>query len=195
MFICHFMKTIKDHKMNAAKNKFVSLQTNDHAFTVLEVVMVILLIVIVGATVIPRVMQYGQFEVTTAAGKVAADIRYAQSMATTTQQRSRINFTPPTAYGVFSCASYNNTPGTCSCTSGWAAGTLQANLSDDYPGVVLTGGAVCIEFDALGRPYFNAGCAATGASCNVSAGANVILQAGAETETITVLAETGMVSY
>jgi type II secretory pathway pseudopilin PulG len=161
-------------------------------FTVIEIIMVILLISIMTAVIIPRFADYGIINLSNAVVKIATDIRYAQNRATTTHQRNRIKFATSTTYDLEYCATYS----ACNCTSGWAAGILQVDLGSDFSGVVLGAAVVgdCVEFDPLGRPYFNDGCANPG-PCAASTGASVVVNSGPDNRTVSVNQDTGMVSY
>ena len=166
---------------------------NYDGFTLLELIMVILLVAIVSAVAIPRFAGVGDFALDNAAAKIASDIRYTQNRSTTTQLRGRVNFLSGTTYQIYYCTSYDSTPGTCSCAS-WIPVNTQVNISDDFSGVSISGVVGnCLEFDALGRPYYASCGAAT--SCNSSAGAPIALQYGGDSKNISVLTETGMVSY
>lgn len=164
-------------------------------FTLIELVMVIILLVIMAAVAIPRFSGYGGMKQGNAVLKIASDIRYAQNKATTTQQRSRVSFVVGgISYTINSCANY--TSSTCTCAAWSLDQTI--DLSSDYSGVTISGVVIgnCIEFDSLGRPYYNTGCANGGASCNTSLGATVAVSCSGEPDrNIVVQSQTGMVSY
>lgn len=178
---------------------------HDRGFTIIELVMVIIVVSILAAVAVPQFARYYDgIKVRNAAVKIASDIRYAQNFATTTQQRSRVNFLTATTYEVRFCngaSTYNNTPSVCNCTTTWnlatnpySRGNFLENLNS-FPGVAFTTMVNnCIEFDSLGRPYLNTTCN-TATSCNSSAGATVTVQSGAQTANITVQIQTGMISY
>jgi len=165
---------------------------SESGFTVLELTIVIIIVAILAAAAIPRLGSLSELTLGNALVKIAADLRYAQSRATTTQQRSRINFATSTTYDLEYCTTYSS----CSCTSGWVTGSLQVDLGSDFPGVALGAAVVadCIEFDFLGRPYFNNDCADPG-PCASSTGASVVVNSGTDSRTVSVNQDTGMVSY
>src|SRR3989304_975648 len=118
-------------------------------------------------------------------------------------QRSRVNFLTSATYEVKYCTAYDSTAGVCNCTGTWLyardpskGGDFQVNLSTDFLGVTISGILNdCIEFDSLGRPYYNTTCN-TATSCNNSLGATVTVQYSGESDkTITVATQTGMGSY
>ncbi|MCP4410805.1 MAG: hypothetical protein GY807_24305 [Gammaproteobacteria bacterium] len=167
--------------------------------------MIIVLISIMAAVAVPKFGNYyNGITVGSAATKIAADMRFAQSRATTTQDRSRHRMVDATHYEVLYCpdSGTNFDSVTCSCTVAWAyatdpssQGNFQVDIAADFPGVVITSPpGHCIEFNALGVPYYNANCTDP-ASCSISAGATVVIQSDGTSKTITVTAETGVVSY
>lgn len=169
---------------------------DNKGFTLIELVMLITILAVLAVVSVPRFGEYyGSIKQDNATMKIVSDIRYSQSRATTTQQRSRVSFTGATTYEVRFCASY--TQATCICTSGWAlatdpstGGNFQVNLNNDFSGVTVSSTVSNLEFDSLGRPYDGGG------SCNNSAGATVTVQySGLADKTITVQTQTGMVSY
>jgi Tfp pilus assembly protein FimT len=180
-------------------------RVKERGFTVIELIMIIVLISIMAAVAVPKFGDYyNGITVGSAATKVAADIRFAQNRATTTQDRSRHRVVDATHYEVLYCpdSGTNFDSATCSCTVAWAyatdptsQGNFQVDLSTEFPGVVITSPpGHCIEFNSLGVPYYNANCTDP-ASCGASAGATVVIQADGTSKTITVTAETGVVSY
>ena len=172
-------------------------------FTIIELVMVIIVVSILAAVAVPQFARHWTgIKLGNATMKIASDIRYAQNRATTTQQRSRVSFLSPTTYEVRYCTAYDNTPDVCNCTGAWnyatdpySRGDFQINLNNDFSGVTISGILNdCIEFDSLGRPYYNANCT-TATSCNSSAQSQVTVQYSGNNKIITVLPQTGMVSY
>lgn len=142
----------------------------DSGFTIIELVLVLIITAILAAVAVPQLGRYwAGIKVGNAATKIASDIRYAQNRATTTQQRSQINFAAGgTSYTINSCATY--TSSTCTC-AGWAAvKAIDFALvgSSDYVFHDVTIATVpgnCIEFDSIGRPYYNTNCANPAAPC------------------------------
>lgn len=154
-------------------------------FTLIELVMILTLLSILAAVAIPRFSSYGAIKQDNAVLKIASDIRYAQNMATTTQQRSRVSFAA-NGYTINSCANY--TSSTCTCAA-WSA-VKTTDLSADYSGVTISSTVSLLEFDSLGRPYDGGG------SCVNSVPATITVQYSGEADkTVTVQTQTGMVSY
>ena len=173
-------------------------------FSTIELVIIMILVgilAVVAATQLGK--YYGGIKLENATMKIASDIRYAQNRATTTQQRSRVNFLTSATYEVKYCTAYDSTAGVCNCTGTWLyardpskGGDFQVNLSTDFSGVTISGIINdCIEFNSLAKPYYNTTCN-TATSCNNSLGATVTVQYSGESDkTITVATQTGMVSY
>jgi len=172
-------------------------------FSTIELVIIMILVGILAVVTATQLGKYyGGIKHENATMKIASDIRYAQNRATTTQQRSRVRFTGSSTYEVYYCPLTSWTQATCTCAAWILArdpskgGDFQVNLSTDFSGVTLSGVLNdCIEFDSLGRPYYNANCN-TATSCNSSTLSTVTVQYSGETDkTITVATQTGMVSY
>src|SRR3990172_3622260 len=173
-------------------------------FSTIELVIIMILLgilAVVAATQLGK--YYGGIKHENATMKIASDIRYAQNRATTTQQRSRVSFTSATAYEVWYCTAYDSAAGVCNCTGTWEyardpskGGDFKVNLSTDFLGVTISGIINdCIEFNSLGRPYYNASCTDVN-SCNNSLGATVTVQySGESNKSIVIQTQTGMVSY
>ena len=164
-------------------------------FSTIELVIIMILLGILSVVAATQLGKYyGGIKQENATMKIASDIRYAQNRATTTQQRSQVNFAAGGInYTINSCASY--TSSTCTCAAWSPVKTI--DLSSDFSGVTIaTIPGNCIEFDSLGRPYYNAGCANPAVACTNSAGSTVTVQYSGETDkTITIATQTGMVSY
>jgi prepilin-type N-terminal cleavage/methylation domain-containing protein len=173
-------------------------------FTLIEFVLTLVIIAIVAAVAVPRFGQYySGIKLESATTKVAADIRYAQNRATTTQDRSRFKFVNATNYEVLYCSDSTNNFNTSTCTcSSWTnakdpftQGDYQVDLTINFSGVTITAlVGHCIEFDSLGRPYYNSNCN-TDTSCNSSAGATTTLQYSGQSRNITMQTETGTVTF
>ncbi len=164
-------------------------------FSTIELVIIMILVgilAVVAATQLGK--YYGGIKQENATMKIASDIRYAQNRATTTQQRSQVNFAAGGInYTIIFFSFY--TSSTCTCAAWSSVKTI--DLSSDFSGVTIaTIPGNCIEFDSLGRPYYNAGCANPAVACTNSAGSTVTVQySGEAPKTITVATQTGMVSY
>ncbi len=176
---------------------------NNRGFTIIELVLVIIVAAIIAAVAVPKFAQYwAGIKAGSAAAKIASDIRYAQNRATTTQQRTRVNFTSTTTYNIQSCpfaAPYNTT--TCKCPdpadNQWAYATnplgggifsINLSTSTEFVDVQISAMPTWLEFDSLGKPYVNtSGCSTTG-------GITFTVSYSSSTKTIAVATQTGMVS-
>jgi len=153
-------------------------------FTLIELVMILTLLAILAAVAIPRFSGYGAIKQGNAVLKIASDIRYAQNRATTTQKRSKVSFTGPTIYDIYSCA----TASQCPCAS-WTLFS-SVDLNSDYPGVTISSSVADLEFNSLGRPDGAGTCTALAADATVT-----VYYTGEANIPIYIRQQTGMVSY
>lgn len=173
---------------------------DDRGFTIIELVLVIIVVAIVAAVAVPQFNRYyGGIKVGNAAMKIASDIRYAQNRATTTQQRSQVNFAAGGAsYTINSCAILDYTSSICTCGgAGWTPVKAIdfSNIKSEFFGVTLaTVPTNCIEFDSLGRPYYNTSCSNPAAPCpSTQTIPQFNVTYSTSTKPITVTQQTGMV--
>ena len=169
---------------------------DDKGFTIIELVMVIIAVAILAAVAVPQFSRYyGGIKVRNAAVKIASDIRYAQNRATTTQQRSQVSFVA-TGYTINYCTSANYNVTTCTCAS-WTQDKITdwATTTSEFFGVTIaTVPTNCIEFDSLGRPYYNTNCSNPAAPCpSTQIIPQFNVQYSGSTRTISVTTQTGMV--
>lgn len=152
------------------------------AFTLIEVLSVVVILGIAGAVVVPQMLNTGNLQIQAASRIVIADLLYAQNEAITRQAVRRVVFDPTTN-------SYKLTDGggnvlAVSWKNGGAANYV-INFSTDsrFDAVTLKtadfGGTQAVEFDALGAP---------------SSGGTVDLVTGSTTYRISVAAFTGRVT-
>lgn len=171
---------------------------DNRGFTIIEIVMVIIVIAIIAAVAVPQFSRYwAGIKTGNAAMNIASDIRYAQNRATTTQQRSQVNFVA-TGYTIKSCAIADYTSNTCNCGgAGWIANKTINFANSEFDGVTIsTVPTNCIEFDSLGRPYYNTNCSNPAAPCpSTQIIPQFNVQYSGSTRTISVTTQTGMVSY
>jgi len=175
---------------------------NNRGFTIIELIMIIITAAILAAVAVPQFNRYwAGIKTGNAAMKIASDIRYAQNRATTTQQRSQINFAAGgTSYTIRACAVADYTSSTCNCVgAGWnnvKVVDFTAPTSEFSGVTIATVPTNCIEFDSLGRPYYNTNCSNPAAPCP---SAQIIpqfnVQYSGSMRTISVTTQTGMVSY
>lgn len=171
-------------------------QARRDGFTLIELVIIMLILVIVAAAVIPSIGDTTGMRMSATARKVQSDIAFAQSLAMTGGQRYRVyfNLAPAPAAGY---AVVNNTDG----DANWGeagefardpvgGGTLSVTLNTgDYAGVTISAvgfSGSFVEFDTLGRPYDNLGL--------LAAGNTVTMAGGSATQTVTVTQQTGRVT-
>jgi len=132
---------------------------NQHGFTLIELVIIIVLLAIIAAVAIPRMGDVTSMKAAATAEKIKSDIRYAQELAMTQNRSYRVYFNgapaPASGYAVV-----YDTSGGAWTSFGYAQdptgkGNLSVTLnSGDYAGVTasITAGADPIEFNSLGRP-------------------------------------------
>ncbi len=161
-------------------------------FTLIELVMILLIIAIMGVLVMRPISYLSSIREQEAASKVKSDIRYAQSYALSSQQRTRISFdTAAQTYSVY----YENPANTWNLlTDPLNKSNFTINIgSGDYSGVSMSqtnfnGIGNSLVFDDAGKSY----------SCNSSGGSIAALASqGSVTfsggSTVTVEANTGKV--
>lgn len=176
---------------------------NHKGFTLIELVIVIVLIVILAAYVAPRLGDVTAMKAGAFVEKLRADIRYAQNLAMTNNRRARVYFNgtgtaPNPGYAVVVDSSG---AGDCSAFAAVGdpagGGNLTVTLmTGDYANIfvtpsTLTPGVYCLEYDSLGRPFDCSG--ALGVCSSTSAGMTADVN-GDATMRVTVTAQTGAVN-
>lgn len=165
------------------------------AFTLIEMVIVILIAAILAAIAIAQAPNLPQLRLNLAANKLKSDIRFAQSYALATQQRTRIDFTTlANSYSIYRESSPGN----------WVILTnpLQKNNftvalnQSDFSGVTISGvnfvaANYHLVFDASGIPY---GYNPAGGATTALSSAGTVTLSGNGTRTISVEPQTGKVS-
>lgn len=148
-------------------------------FTVIELVFVLVIVGLLAVFVAPRLITTSSITLPAAAAKLAASIRYTQSLAMSRGQRYRINF----AGATYQITDMGGAPIVQPTTASTAAVSVApATLSGFNP--PLTGGYVA--FDSKGVPYVSATTALAGT-------ATVTLTAGSDVASVTIAPETGHV--
>jgi general secretion pathway protein H len=151
---------------------------NLRAFTILELLVVIVILAIAAAVVIPTMSSTQDVKATSAARIIAADIEYAQSMAITHQEQVTVTFSP-----VGESYSLSNASGPLVHPMTKDAYTVDFGTKNGFENLDVVsasfGGTAAVTFDELGAPD-NAG--------------NATIQVGAHAYQIAVAAATGRVS-
>lgn len=155
---------------------------NCKGFTLIELVMVIVLIGIIAVFAAPRLGDITTTNAGAFADKLRADIRYAQNLAMTRNERYRVYFNgnpaPAAGYAVVNDANGNLTWGEIGefAADPAGAGNLSVALTGQYAGITVAA-AGFIEFNSLGAP-------ASAGTVTISPG----------NQTVTVTAQTGAVN-
>jgi len=121
--------------------------------TLIETVLVILMVLILSAIVIPRLTGVERARVDSAARTVAADIRYAQSLAISTRNDHRVVFTAGGTYQL-----QENSGGWQAIDDPFRPGANDyvVQLGSDYPGVIIDS-SYTVRFNSIGEPVVGGG--------------------------------------
>jgi type II secretory pathway pseudopilin PulG len=158
---------------------------NQKAFTLIELVMIIVLIGIIAVVVAPKLGDVTSTKAAAFRDKLRADIRYAQNLAMTQNRRYRVYFntapSPNPGYVVVNDANGNGTWGEAgeSAQDPGGGGNLSVTLNaGQYAGItVSTPAGGFVEFNSLGVP---------------TAAATLTINPGGQT--VTIIAQTGAVN-
>lgn len=137
---------------------------DNKGFTLIELVMILVLIGIIAAVAVPRLGDVTGMKSSSFADKLRADIRYAQNLAMTENQRYRVyvNIAPAPAPAGYAVANDTDGDGTWGEAGEFAAdpagsGNLSITLNaGEYAGITVAPNTF-VEFDALGRPTVGGG--------------------------------------
>lgn len=148
-------------------------------FSLFELVLVLMIVGVLAAYAMPRLADAPEVTLSATSARLAATIRYAQSLAMSRGQRHRVAFTA-TSYQVAGAggAAIVQPLTASSAPISVAPATLGGY---DPP---LAGGYV--EFDTRGRPY-------VGAATPLVGSATITITSGGASASVTVAAETGYV--
>ena len=189
---------MRNSNESASGRTTVTARRDRCAFTLVEIICVVVILAIAALIAIPAFSGASQMQVKSAADKLAADIEYAKSMAVTTQKNYEVIFdTTAEQYQI----KYFDT-----ATSTWkdVADPVKktGSFSVTYPqesrlssvGIKTASfnGSLTLQFDSAGIPYGGGNPPATA----LTATGTVILEAKGTTTTFTVSVEpvTGYVS-
>lgn len=162
----------------------------NRAFTLVEMIMVMIIITILSVTAMISLNAMGTVRLDAAAKRMAADIRFARSLALSTSRwyGVSVGVDPSNNYTIYQTDGVTDTP-----IKDPAAlqKDLSINLSNVYNGVVITsvniGGGSKVEFHPLGTPYTDKNGAA------ISAPGTISLEYGGKSKTITITPNTGKI--
>lgn len=171
--------------------------TGEAGFTLVEAVIIIVLVMILAATAVPRIGNMTGTKASAAARKLQSDIAYAQRLAMVSNLRHRVYFNaapaPASGYAVVNDANGNGVwgeAGEVSADPSNNGGNLSVTLNTgNYSGITLsvvgfTGSYV--EFNTLGASFDGGGALAAAKSVSVTG--------GGISRTVTVQPGTGAVS-
>jgi prepilin-type N-terminal cleavage/methylation domain-containing protein len=161
------------------------MKQNNHGFTLVEMVVVLVLISIISATVLARSISTNQIDFVGQVDKIRTHIRYAQSMA-----MKRLDVISDDRWGI-----------RCSGTQYWlfnytGFGTenTSVRLPGEQPGKitlsdlgVTNATTFTLYFNGLGAPFINSPTAPVGSPFNI------IITAGSLTRNLRIIPETGLI--
>ena len=84
--------------MRVLPHKNFQVEADSRGFTIIELIMVVVLIGILAVSIVPKFVDTSAFSLTGAAAMVAADIRYTQELAMSTNSSKTIVFTTSNNY-------------------------------------------------------------------------------------------------
>lgn len=138
-------------------------------YTVFELVVVLLVLGILGASAMPRFFEAGRFEEMGYADSVITAIRHAHKVAIATRCDTRVNI-DASGYGLFQRSS--------GCNAGSFTRTVSQPGGGDWVGIKPNGvssGTLDVYFDAWGRPRNVTTGSLLGAAQNLSIGSRSIV--------------------
>lgn len=148
-------------------------------FSMFELVLVLVIVGVLAVYAMPRLADAPEITLSAASARLAANIRYAQSLAMSRGQRHRVAFTA-TSYQIAGA-------GGAAIVQPLTASTAPISVSPATLGGYdppLAGGY--LEFDTRGRPYVDA-------ATPLAGGVTITLTSGAASASVTVAPETGHV--
>jgi len=130
---------------------YIKGRAGQSAFTLVELVVVLIIAGIIAAFVFPRSVN-DTLVLAAQAGQVAGDIRYAQSLAMTQGQRFRINFTPSVSPVVYQLGFANGVVATHP-----VVGAMSVSLNPLVTMTTINLTSNLVGFDGEGTPYSDPG--------------------------------------
>lgn len=175
---------------------------SDKGFTLIELVLIMMLLVILAAAGAVSLQRYGEIKLNSAARRLASDMRFAQQLAMTRQVRHGVIFnltvsgTPAAnTYTVFQ----ENSPSTDTPARNPARGgdmTVNYNTDARFQGVTITSPSFCVGAGCNETLEFNAlGVATDSSGTQLTSGSVTLNYSGATSKTVTVIPATGKVTY
>jgi len=140
----------------------IRLFTNRSGFTLIELIMVMVIAVILAAVVAVRWSPFDTIKLNSATRKVAADIRYAQKVAISTQATYAaiaFNTNGYTVYDTYSSVISRSPGDPCSDNGGNFQVAFNAQRCSNYSGVTITTDLTgnVVQFNSLGTPLDDTG--------------------------------------
>lgn len=128
----------------------MSIKKNQNAFTLIELIFVMAIMGLVGVVIIPSLGSFLETgNIRTAARKVQADLRYAQSLASTTGDSYGFRATSSTEYEIYDVSTGS------AVDSPYDLQPMQVNLNEISSQLVFTAStypAYQVTFDSSGSP-------------------------------------------
>jgi prepilin-type N-terminal cleavage/methylation domain-containing protein len=166
------------------------------AFTLVEILVVVLILGIAAAVIVPSMGSRDDLKAAAAARMVMADLIYAQNRAITTQQRHYVifNTTAPQSFRLSLSPTDGSSiqhpvtkePYSMRVGPGGASGLSEITL-----GNVSFEGRTTLAFDELGVPYFYDPLANATTTTSTSGGSSIQIRCGTHTLTILIEPYTG----
>jgi prepilin-type N-terminal cleavage/methylation domain-containing protein len=157
------------------------------AFTLVEVLIVLMLIGIIAAVAVPLYTSAASVQLKTAADMVACDLEYAKSMAMSTGKNYSIVFNPITESYRINDANNQVIPHPVHIGANYIVSFATDSRLNKVDIVSTTFGSNTVKFDYLGTPFDGAGTA-------LNSSGSVQLRAGGNILTVKVEPVTGYVS-
>jgi prepilin-type N-terminal cleavage/methylation domain-containing protein len=171
---------------------------NRPAFTLVEILTVVVILGIAGAVIVPQMGSRGDLKAAAAARMIMADLIYAQNRAISTQTRHYVKFdntsTPQTYRLLTSITPLVDITHPITKASSYVT-TFGANgspgMDDISLGTVSFEGKKTIVFDELGVPYFYDPATSTTTALTTTGGSSIQVKCGTFTLTVSIEPYTG----